>query len=140
MVAQRLPQIGIGCKHYIFGRTPVDETIPPRLFIRWPPLFSATAAQINLAVDNPFTIINICLDGPIGIQDAASSTELYAALAAVAVRRNEVDTVLKGTGYPGPARGFFVQPVCGEEENVCTVQSRNPRGFEVFGVLADQAS
>src|SRR5438034_9717247 len=104
MVAQRLPEIGIVCERYIFGRTPVDEAISPRLFVSWPPLFIAAAAQINLAVDNPFTIIEIRLDGPIGIQDAASSTELYAALATVAVCPNEVDPVLKGACYPSAAR------------------------------------
>ena len=104
MVAQRLPEIGVVREHYIFGGTPVDETISPRLFIGRPPLFSAAATQINLTVDNPFTIIKIRLDGTIGIHDAASSAELYTALAAVSVRPDEVDTVLKGACYPGAAR------------------------------------
>src|SRR5207244_1167748 len=114
VIAQRLPEVSIVYERDVLGGTAISKAISPCFFVRWPPPFVTAAVEVNLAVDDALAIIEIGLDRAVGIQDTASTAELYAAFVAVTVRRDEVDPILKGASYPTTARRFFIQPVCGE--------------------------
>src|SRR5437764_6004050 len=86
------------------------------------PTFIATAIEINLSVDNSLPVIEVSLNRPIRLKDAASAAELYAALLAVAVGSNEVDAIFKGTCHPPTAGAFIVKPIRGEEQHICPKQ------------------
>src|SRR5690242_18730730 len=114
MITQWFPQIGVIHKRYVFCWPTVGQAMTHH-FITTSPLFVAALSEVNLSVDNSLTIIQVGLKRAIGIENAASSTELNAPLLAVAICGDEVNTVFKGTGHPPAARTFLIKPIGGEE-------------------------
>src|SRR5437879_300638 len=139
MVAQRFPQVSIVHERDVFCWPTVSEAVSYDFIVMSPP-FVATTSQINLSVDNPFTIIAIGLDRAIRVENAASAAELDAPLLAVAIGGYQVHAVFKGTGHPPAARTLLVKPVGGEEQDVSIMQSWNACSFKVHGIHADEST
>ena len=104
------------------------------------PTFIPASAEINLTVDNAFTIIEICLDGTVRIENAAAAAELYAALKSVAVSRDEIDSIFKCACHPPAAGTFFIEPVGGKKQYIRLMQCKDSRRLKVFGVHADETA
>src|SRR5947209_1412828 len=139
MVAQWFPEIGIVDEYHVLSGSAVGKTISGEFFTRRSPTFIAALPEINLTVDNALAVIEIGLDGPVGIENTTAAAELYAALKSVAVSRDEVGSIFKCACHPPTAGAFFIEPVGGKEQYIRVPQCRDARCLKVFSVHADEA-
>src|SRR5437763_870772 len=139
MIAERFPEIGIVGERDIRGGLGVSKAIRVRFLLGVAPACLLAEAGINLSINNALAIVEIGLDGAIGIENAASTAELYTALTTVAIGCYEVDAIFKCASHPPVAGAFFLKPVGGKEQDICTVQGGNAGCLEVHRIHTDQA-
>src|SRR5947209_1966125 len=140
MIAKRFPEIGIVGERDILCGLAVSEAISVWFLIGVTPAFLMAETEINLSINNALAIVEIGLDGAIGIEHAASAAELYTPLTAVTIGCYEVDAIFKCASHPPATRAFFIKPVGGKEQDICTAQDRNTGSLEVHRIHTDQAS
>ena len=118
MIFQRLPQVRIIDNGNIFGWLAVSQPVTSDFFLICPPALVAAASQINFAIDNPLTIVQVVLDCSIRINDTAAATELHATFETIAVRSYKVHAILKCSCHPPATWTFFFQPVRRKKQNI----------------------
>src|SRR5437868_12492536 len=120
MITKRLPQIGIVDQRNILRRSAISKSIARGCIAGTlgSPTFIATAAQIDLSVYNPRPVIQVSLNRPIGVKNAAPAAELYAALLATAIGSDKVDAIFKGTCHPPTTGALVVEPIRWKEQYI----------------------
>src|SRR5947209_606533 len=108
MIAQWFPQIRIVGQRHILSRLAVGQSISARLLVRMFPAFMSRLAQINFSIDDASTVIQVCLDRTVGIENTTATSKLYAALKPIAVGCNEIDTIFESSRHPPATRTFFI--------------------------------